>query len=43
MMNAEDLLNFLITEQREAVDLNHALTLIDKYEPDSSGRYPLGL
>ncbi|XP_042559637.1 1-phosphatidylinositol 4,5-bisphosphate phosphodiesterase delta-1b isoform X2 [Clupea harengus] len=38
MMNAEDLLNFLITEQREAVDLNHALTLINKYEPDSSAK-----
>ncbi|XP_041964555.1 1-phosphatidylinositol 4,5-bisphosphate phosphodiesterase delta-1b isoform X1 [Alosa sapidissima] len=38
MMSAEDLLYFLNKEQREAVDLNHALNLIDKYELDSSAK-----
>ncbi|KAL2097384.1 hypothetical protein ACEWY4_006591 [Coilia grayii] len=38
MMSAEDLRNFLIKEQREAVDLNHALTLINKYEPDDTAK-----
>lgn len=39
VISAEDLLNFLNKEQREAVGLNHALALIDKYEPDTSGKY----
>ncbi|XP_062385367.1 1-phosphatidylinositol 4,5-bisphosphate phosphodiesterase delta-1b isoform X2 [Sardina pilchardus] len=38
MMSAKDLQDFLNKEQREAVDLNHALSLIDKYELDSSAK-----
>lgn len=37
-MSPEDLLNFLQLEQKEAVSLDDALKLIDKYEPDNAGK-----
>ncbi|XP_063075169.1 1-phosphatidylinositol 4,5-bisphosphate phosphodiesterase delta-1b isoform X2 [Engraulis encrasicolus] len=38
LMSAEDLRRFLNTEQREAVDLDHAISLINKYEPDDTAK-----
>lgn len=37
-MSAGDLLKFLQEEQREAVSLEDALKLINKYEPDLTGK-----
>ena len=36
-MSAQDLLNFLLNEQREVATLEDALRLIEKYELDDSG------
>ncbi|XP_076868768.1 1-phosphatidylinositol 4,5-bisphosphate phosphodiesterase delta-1a isoform X1 [Brachyhypopomus gauderio] len=37
-MSSNDLLDFLQKEQREAVSLDYALMLIEKYEPDSTAK-----
>ncbi|KAK1807005.1 hypothetical protein P4O66_004836, partial [Electrophorus voltai] len=37
-MSASNLLDFLQKEQREAVSLDYALMLIEKYEPDSAAK-----
>ena len=36
-MSVRDLLTFLHSEQREQVGLDHARTLINKYEMDETG------
>ncbi|XP_005163413.1 1-phosphatidylinositol 4,5-bisphosphate phosphodiesterase delta-1b isoform X1 [Danio rerio] len=38
LMSANDLLNFLLTEQREEVSQNDALQLIEKYELDENAK-----
>ncbi|CAL8294156.1 unnamed protein product [Lota lota] len=37
-MSSQDLLNFLHSEQREQVDLGHAVTLINKHEVDETAK-----
>lgn len=40
LMSPEDLLRFLLTEQKENVTMEDAVELIQKYEVDPSGRLP---
>lgn len=37
LMSAANLLDFLVKEQRDKVDLTHAVQLIEKYEVDEIG------
>lgn len=40
-MSSRDLLNFLLNEQREQASLHDAARLIEKYEVDQTGKFPL--
>lgn len=40
-MSSTDLLNFLLNEQREQATLHDAARLIEKYEVDQKGKFPL--
>lgn len=38
-MSPENLLEFLVTEQRDEASLADAHSIIEKYEPDDTGQY----